>query len=351
MRLVPVIVSLALLFVAAAAPLSAQPVETPAAEQPNQTPTPEEPDDASAPEQPADQDPAPEPPAETPAPEEPNPMPAPEPPSPEPEPPAREPVETKPPEKEPEPKPADKATDARPAKPSVLSRFRGHVRRLRVHVNAGSQVTSHDMVAQGAFPLYLESATFEVRGETGSGAVIDVGAAYPLRRRFVGGELFGGLSYSRVGGDLGGPLSGQVPHPLIFDSPRPISGSVSGLDHVEHAIHFQAVWLHPISNRIEIALSAGPTLFIVSQDLVSAISLTEAGSSVSLAGTTIQNVNDNAAGFNVGMDGSYRLTRRLAVGAFVRYAGGSVDLPAASGNVSLDVGGVQVGAGVRLRFR
>ena len=126
---------------------------------------------------------------------------------------------------------------------------------------------------------------------------------------------------------------------------------MSGLNHVQHAIHFQAVWLHPISNRIDIALSVGPTLFIVSQDLVSAISLTEAGSSVSLAGTTIQNVNDNAAGFNVGMDGSYRLTRRLAVGAFVRYAGGSVDLPAASGNVSLDVGGVQVGAGVRLRFR
>ena len=330
MRLVPVIVSLALLFAAAAAPLSAQPAETPAAEQPNETPTPEEPgempdseepDDASAPGQPADQDPAPEPPAE------------------------------KPPEKAPEPKPADKAADARPAKTSVLSRFRGHVKRLRVHVNGGAQVTSHDMVAQGAFPLYLESATFEVRGETGSGGVFDVGAAYPLRSRFVGGELFGGLSYSRVGGDVGGPLTGQVPHPLIFDSPRPISGSVSGLDHVEHAIHFQAVWLHPISNRIEIALSAGPTLFIVSQDLVSAISLTEAGSSVSLAGTTIQNVNDNAAGFNVGMDGSYRLTRRLAVGAFVRYAGGSVDLPAASGNVPLDVGGVQVGAGVRLRFR
>ena len=344
MRLVPVIVSLALLCVAAAAPLSAQPVETPGAEQPDETPTPEEPDDAPAPEQPADQDPAPEPPAETPAPEEPSQLPAPEPPSPEPEPRAQEPVETKPPEKEPEPKPAEKPADTRPAKTSVLRRF-------RFHVNAGAQVTSHDMVAQGAFPLYDETATFETRGETGGGAVFDVGAAYPIRRQFFGGDLFGGLSYSRVGGDVGGPLTGQIPHPLIFDSPRPISGSVSGLNHVQHALHFQAVWLHPINNRIDVALSAGPTLFIVSQDLVSSISLTETGSSVSLAGTTVQDVSDNGAGFNVGMDGSYRLTRRLAVGAFVRYAGGSVDLPAASGNVSLDVGGVQVGAGVRLRFR
>jgi len=253
---------------------------------------------------------------------------------------ASEPSVDPPPPEEPAGKPV--APAPRPAKG-----WRANIMdRLYVHINVGAQPSSPDVTVRGGVPLYDEVATFETRGEAGGGVLVDLGGGYRVWRR-----MYAAVSYSRVSGDLGGPLTGQVPHPLIFDSPRPISGSVSGLDRVEHAVHLQAIWRHPISNRIDIGVALGPTIFNVSQDLVSGLQVTEGGSSVTLAGTTTESVSDSAVGFNIGVDGSYSLTRRLAVGAFVRYAGGSVDLPGSAGVVSLDAGGVQVGAGVRLRFR
>jgi len=254
--------------------------------------------------------------------------------------PAGKPVEK--PVDEPVEKPAEKPS----GKPASGRAGDGFLSRLYVHLNVGGQPTSPDFSARGAFPLYDETATFETRGEAGGGVLVDVGGGYRVWRR-----AYAAISYSRVSGDVGGPLTGLIPHPLIFDSPRPITGSVSGLDHVEHAVHLQAIWRHPINNRIDVGVALGPTIFNVSQDLVSGLQVTEAGSSVSLAGTTIENVSDTGIGFNVGVDGAYTLTRRLTVGAFVRYAGGSVDLPGSAGAVSLDAGGVQAGAGVRLRFR
>jgi hypothetical protein len=268
--------------------------------------------------------------------------------------PDEEPAEERPAEKPVEEPPVEKPAEQRPDQPradkpraradkGVLA---GVLDRLYAHLNVGAQPSSPDILAQGSIPMFEETATFETRGETGGGVLLDVGGGYHLWRR-----LYGAVSYSRVSGDVGGPLTGQIPDDLIFDSPRPITGSVSGLDHVEHAVHLQAIWRHPINSKIDVGVALGPTIFNVSQDLVSGLQITEGGGSVSLAGTTTERVKDSAVGFNVGVDGSYMLTRRLAAGAFVRYAGGSVDLPGSAGVVSLDVGGVQAGAGIRLRFR
>jgi hypothetical protein len=43
----------------------------------------------------------------------------------------------------------------------------------------------------------------------------------------------------------------------------------------------------------------------------------------------------------------YNLKTRYAVGGYVRYAGAKVDLPSAN---DLNVGGMQAGGGIRLRF-
>ena len=44
------------------------------------------------------------------------------------------------------------------------------------------------------------------------------------------------------------------------------------------------------------------------------------------------------------------VARHLGGGIFVRWAGGSVEVPASGGEQSLDVGGFQVGIGLRARF-
>jgi hypothetical protein len=60
-------------------------------------------------------------------------------------------------------------------------------------------------------------------------------------------------------------------------------------------------------------------------------------------------VNESGNGFggNVGADLSTFFSERYGFGVFVRYVAAKVDLPSASG---VTVGGVQAGAGLRLRF-
>lgn len=247
--------------------------------------------------------------------------------------------------------PEDPAPRPQPAKPPAAKEAaeppHPSAARFYVNLNVGSQLSSPDFVQRGGVAVYEETATFEVRGESPGGVLLDVGGGYLVWRR-----LAAGLSYSRVSGDIGGPLTGGVPDPIVHDLPlRPITGSVSDLNHVEHALHFQAVWRHPLNDRLDVSIAIGPTVFFVSQDLVSDITIVEEDSGPRLTGVGVEEVSDTAVGFNVGADGSYRLTPRVAVGAFLRYAAGTADLAARTGEVSLDVGGLQVGAGVRLRFR
>jgi hypothetical protein len=245
-----------------------------------------------------------------------------------------------------------KAPDDANAKKSAAERP------VYVHVNVGVQATSRDLIAPGAFPLYDEAAIFETRGETGDGVLFDVGGNIRVWRDLYGGDLYAGVSYSIVTGDTGGPLTGTVPDILRTDAPRPISGSTSGLGHTEHAVHLQAIWRHPISNKLDVAVSAGPTIFSVSQELVSSFTVNE-GATPTVGTLTVSDVSGSSVGFNVGVDASYKLTPRWFAGGFVRYAGGSVDLttprgglepPGVPAEFSLDVGGLQVGAGVRVRF-
>ena len=64
---------------------------------------------------------------------------------------------------------------------------------------------------------------------------------------------------------------------------------------------------------------------------------------------TIVSVNESGNGWggNVGADLSTFFSERYGLGVFVRYAAATVDLPSASG---VSVGGIQAGAGPRLRF-
>ena len=92
---------------------------------------------------------------------------------------------------------------------------------------------------------------------------------------------------------------------------------------------------------------------MVDQDLVKGLTVAEQGSpttGVVLTGIEKEKVSDTTVGFNIGADGTYMFTPRLGAGAFLRYTGGSAELKGSAGTVKLDVGGVQIGAGLRLRF-
>jgi hypothetical protein len=218
--------------------------------------------------------------------------------------------------------------------------------RAYAHVNVGGQVGSNGLDQPGDFPLFDESASFSVRGDVGGGVLFDVGGGVRVWRR-----LYGGVSYSRSSDSLDANLTGQVPHPHFHDQFRPISGTVSGLEHTEHAVHLQAVWRQPISilgRSIDAAVFAGPTFFSVQQDAVTGFALTEP--TPTLASVTTASISEGTTGFHLGADLAYRLRRRISVGLLLRFARGSIDLPVANRESSLDVGGFQVGAGARYGF-
>jgi len=208
-----------------------------------------------------------------------------------------------------------------------------------LNVSFGAQPGSHDVSTSQSFPLYGETATLTTAQENGSGAMFDITAGYKLRPSF--GVAVGFSNFSNT---TDATASTSIPDPLIFDRPASATTTVSNLDHSERGIHLSAVWFMPVSDKIDVALSAGPSFIMVKQDLVSSITVPAGTQTASL---NVTSEKATGIGVNLGADGTYMVTRNFGVGAFLRYAGAKVDVGPVDG---LSVGGFQVGGGVRMRF-
>jgi hypothetical protein len=112
----------------------------------------------------------------------------------------------------------------------------------------------------------------------------------------------------------------------------------------------------PVSNRIELAAFGGPSFYSIKQGLAT-INLSDIVEGPSPFGTvtvrqaTVVVADESKTGFNIGVDGTYRVTDIVGVGGFMRFSGTDVDLDLpGGGTVNVDVGGFQMGAGLRVRF-
>ena len=109
-------------------------------------------------------------------------------------------------------------------------------------------------------------------------------------------------------------------------------------------MHPQVVWFFPRSEKLDIAFSAGPSIYRVKQQLVPSVTVAARTQNATFAVAT---ESATAVGFNIGADAIYKVTPRQGIGIFVRYAEASTDLPGAQG---VHVGGLQGGIGFRIRF-
>ena len=153
-----------------------------------------------------------------------------------------------------------------------------------------------------------------------------------------------GIGFSSFSRPSDASVTASIPNPLIFDQPLTVTSTQSGLAHSEKGVHLQAVWFVPVTDKIDVALFVGPSFIHVTQGLVSAATIPSGTQNVNL---TVGSEEGTAKGVNVGVDGNYLFTRNFGAGIFIRYAGGSVDLPSAP---DLKVGGFQAGIGARVRF-
>ena len=103
----------------------------------------------------------------------------------------------------------------------------------------------------------------------------------------------------------------------------------------------------PVTDKIDVGFAFGPTIFMVGQDVATAIAVTEPGPT--LASTTITREDHTTVGINLGVDINYFFRPNIGAGVVARYTYGSVDLD--SVGESLTVRGFQLGFGLRYRFK
>jgi len=219
-----------------------------------------------------------------------------------------------------------------------------------VNVNFGMQIKGTQLVtATDTFPIYDESAKLTSAQTIDSQApFFDIGAGVRLF-----GNFGAGFSYSRLSTSGPAVVTASVPSPLVYDQPRTATSSIPDLTHVEQGYHFNAIWMLPISDKLDVMFSAGPTVFQLEQGTVLIPTVKEVGppyTAVTLETSTAVTTGTRV-GFNVGADLSFRLTGMLGVGAMVRYSAATFDLtPEGGAAMDVKVGGFQLGGGLRIRF-
>ena len=217
--------------------------------------------------------------------------------------------------------------------------------RFTASVNFGAQGGSGEFTQHLTPTIYDEPASISIAQTYESGPLFDIGGNF-----LVFGNIGVGVSYSHTAGDGNALLAGQIPDQLEFGKPRSATATAEGLDHSEDAVHLMVTYRFAASPKLDVTLGVGPTFFSVKQQLVDTVTITETAGGPVMAPQVVE-ASDSPVGINVGADVSYMVTKSFGAGVLLRYASGSADVSTPSGaSVSLDAGGFQFGAGVRIRF-
>jgi len=212
-------------------------------------------------------------------------------------------------------------------------------------VNFGGQLATRTITSTSTQTIYFETATFNSSQPVARGLVFDVGGGYR-----VWGDLFAGLVVSVYSDTEAASTSASIPDPIFFNRPKTVTGTTTGLKRREVSISPHAIWARTLTDQFDVSFALGFTVIHVSQDLVGSFSVATGTQNVTTS-TTAQ--KGTAVGPYVAVDVTYNLKPLhgfkplYGVGGYVRYAGGTADLPSLPNG---KVGGVQVGGGIRLRF-
>jgi hypothetical protein len=212
-------------------------------------------------------------------------------------------------------------------------------RRGFLNVSGGVQTGSRTIDVNQTFPVYGENATITTSQTVGSGALFDVSGGYRFKPVFA--VAVGFSSFSNTSPSTG---TAVIPDPLIFNNPKTVPLTIPDLSHSERAVYVAAVWFYEATNEFDVAFSIGPSFTMVSQEIASSATV---ATGTQNATPVVTKEDKTAPSILIGVDATYMFARNFGAGGFMRYVGGSVDLPSVS---DLKVGGFQIGVGARVRF-
>jgi SH3 domain-containing protein len=144
-----------------------------------------------------------------------------------------------------------------------------------------------------------------------------------------------------------------IPHPFSFNQLRPVSGTASGVTRQELALHLDAAVVVPPQGRLQLSIFGGPSVFRVEQGVVTSVTANEAYpyDTATFNSATVQTLTRTHVGFNAGADVAVYFSKMFGVGGIVRYSRAHVHFsPTENVDVKVKAGGLQGGAGIRVRF-
>lgn len=216
------------------------------------------------------------------------------------------------------------------------------------HVNGGVQTADRVVTSTLDQALYGETATYEARMTSPGGTLVDAWAGVRLWGN-LGVALGGTVLNAR--GEIG--LAGSIPSPLFRNRHRAASFERKALHHQQVGVHLPLVYVLPVSERVHVTLSAGPSWYRLRHDALQSVdpgAETAPFTEISIAGFTTTEVEGTGFGYNAGVDATYLLYRWVGVGLYLRYTGGRVEVAMPGGPQKVDMGGAQAGAGLRFQF-
>jgi hypothetical protein len=220
--------------------------------------------------------------------------------------------------------------------------------RGRLSLSAGLQPDAGGFAEETSVVKNLEAAPITANLAAAGSPFFDVGVAIRLV-----GNLGVGLAVSNVNAEDDAAVTAEIPHPFFFSRPRFITGEASGLRRAELGVHTDLVYLVAVSDRVDLLLQGGATFFQVKQDLVSDVTYNESYpfDEASFSSATKVQVSDSKAGYNAGVDVTWKLSPRWGVGGLVRFSRARVPLEVDGVTAAtVDVGGLQAAGGLRVVF-
>ena len=219
--------------------------------------------------------------------------------------------------------------------------------RFVVGINGGVQTGATRLTDHFEFESNVETATVDVTYPSKAAVLIDGNVVVRLWK-----HLGAGVAVSQATRDGAAEVDASIPHPLLFQQPRTVTGSQSGISDAQTGVHFQLSYAVAVTPRVIVTLSGGPSYVHVSQDLVTDVNYSESYpyDTATFTSAPSERTTAGAVGFNVGGDVRWMFARSFGIGGMVRFTRATVDLASGDRTISVEAGGVQAGGGIRLVF-
>jgi hypothetical protein len=216
-----------------------------------------------------------------------------------------------------------------------------------VAVNGLYQGGTSSVSSEGTFDAYLETGSFAAAHSLEARPVINLAAGVQLV-----GPIGVAVGVSRLTDRQRAAVTFEVPHPFFFDRPRDGAGESADLLREETVLDVSVFYTVPATDRILLTLFAGPTMLEVRHDLVSKVEYLDEYpfDEVQLRSVVTTRASARKVSVSGGVDVTFLATATVGGGVFVRFSRATIDLEHGDGTVPVTAGGVQAGAGLRLRF-